>query len=333
MGGSYTASVLPVPEGYSWALGLGGAGGGRYGGYGVANGSTTLRAFVFSRSEYSDVTPEGYIGAIITDSANGQHAGGATFTGTFAGHAFLWNGTTPVNVHPSGYAASQLLGIGGQKQSGLVVDNFFCNVCNKQVEQHAGLWNGTAESFRLLHAKSHINTAAMGTDGIQVVGQGIFASNGTAHALLWNAGATFAVNLNPGHGYSESLADCVSLGQQAGTAWGWRTWGFTHAALWRGTPSSFVDLNPDGFFMSQVRGMRNGVQVGIGTRPSENWKYRALAWNSTPESATDLHALLPARYQSWNSSAEDVDPKGNIIGFVELEGKWRPVIWKPVATG
>jgi hypothetical protein len=325
---NYTASVFPAPTDFAWVTAMGAAGSGSFGGYGAYPNSSDLRAIVFSRSTYIDVSPDGFSSAIITDSGGGNHVGWASRSTSSSSFAYLWSGTAAINVHPAGYSASALLGIGGGKQSGLVFESFSCSECGLQVEQHAGRWNGSADSFQLLHSKNHVNTAAHGTDGYQTVGQGQRTTTGIYQALLWGATNRFAVNLHPGAGYSQSLAVRVSQGQQVGTVSGRRTGGMSHAALWYGTAASFIDLNPDGYSWSDVRALLGKVQAGCGGRDPEAWKSRALAWHSSKENVVDLHALLPARFRSWSSSAQDVDTNGNIIGFVERAGIWRPVIWK-----
>jgi hypothetical protein len=146
------------------------------------------------------------------------------------------------------------------------------------------------------------------------------------HALVWQGPATMAVDLHPAGAYDDSRAASVSQGQQAGNVWGGATGGYVHAALWTGTPESFRDVNPPGYCVSTIKRVRNGLQVGSGTPCLAMGSYRALAWHGTP-AAADLHRFLPVAFQQWNSSAEDVDASGNVVGLVQLGDQLRPVIW------
>jgi hypothetical protein len=53
----------------------------------------------------------------------------------------------------------------------------------------------------------------------------------------------------------------------------------------------------------------------------------ALAWQGDAASVIDLHALLPAPYQGGISAAEDVNARGDIVGWVESAGSYLPVVW------
>jgi hypothetical protein len=324
----YIAVVLEPAPGLTWMVGTG-AGGRQFAGYGAGPGEDFpghAHAVLFDRSAAMEVTPPGTVGAIINDSEDGQHVGGATVNGGYPASAYLWNGTAPIDVHPSGAEVSELLGVGGGRQVGYVLREFFCPVCNRFVERHAGLWNGTAESFQLLHSTAHEFTLAAGTDGVQQVGDGLSFISGGTHALLWQGPATMAVDLHPAGAYDDSRAASVSQGQQGGSVWGDATGGYLHAALWTGTPESFRDLNPAGYCVSTVNRVRTRIQVGSGSPCSATERYRALAWRGTP-AAVDLHRFLPPQFQSWDSSAEDVDAAGNIVGLIQLGDQFRPVIW------
>jgi hypothetical protein len=322
-GQTYQAVVLPTAPGHAWTLGTG-AGGPYHAGYGAFPGQdfpARARAVLFNAGGFVDVTPPNFNGALINNSDGAQHGGGATPGGGYPAYAHLWVGSEPTNLHPAGYTVSDVLGVGGGAQAGYVIASFYCSECGRYVQKHAGVWRGSAASFTELHSTAHDYTSAWGTDGAQHAGQGSVISSGASRALLWN-GESMAIDLHPS-GFDRSLAIDVRDGRQVGSA----SAGDVHAALWTGTAASFVDLNPPAYCQSEARGVRNNVQVGLGSLCSESWRYRALAWAGTPESVTDLHALLPAEFQPWSSGAEDIDGNGNIVGFVEQSGQFRPVIW------
>jgi hypothetical protein len=180
-----------------------------------------------------------------------------------------------------------------------------------------------------LHTKFASYTMATGTDGVQQVGQGAVGIG--FHALLWNGPGSTVIDLNPGSAWKVSMAWDVDDGRQVGSISGTPTGDLPHAALWTSTAASCVDLNPSGYSLSNASSVRDGVEVGSGAPSAAPLKRRALAWQGTSASAIDLHALLPAEYQGWNSSAEDIDARGNIVGYVELGGERQPALW--LSTG
>lgn len=326
----YRATVLKPPPGFAWAIGAG-AGEGSFAVLGALSGHDYpggCRVLISDGQKFRNVTPPDTVGALINDSAGDQHVGGATTpTGGYPSQAYLWQDSMPINVHPPGFDVSELLGVGGGRQVGYAFRDFFCSECGRLVQRHAGLWQGSAASFTLLHSPAHDFNIALGTDGTQHVGQGA-ADTGAFHALLWDRSTTTAIDLHPSPDYDNSSAVDTSAGEQVGTV----DAGYVHAALWRGSAASFVDLNPPGFVQTAARATRNGVQVGSGSLSRDPGRYRALAWHGSPESVLDLHALLPAEFQSWDSGAEDVDAQGNIVGFVQLADLSLPVIWRVMAA-
>ena len=325
----YEALVLPMAPGQARTLGAG-AGDTYYSGYGTPPGEddpARMRALLFDASVFVDVTPPGFAGALINDSRGAQHVGGASLLGGYPSHAYLWqDGAKPIDLHPPGFSVSEALGAGGNEQAGYVVKSFECRECGLLVHKHAARWQGSPQSMVLLHSQVHEDTAAYGTDGVHYVGRGEDA-HGQSHALLWTATGALATDLNPPGGYDLSLAAAVDGGQQVGFVSGTATGGAAHAALWTGSAASFTDLNPDGFVQSNAYSVRDGIQVGCGSPSSASWTQRALAWTGSAETVLDLHALLPAEFQTWNSSAADVDTQGRIVGFVEHGGDWQPVLW------
>jgi hypothetical protein len=326
----YTASVLPVPQGYPWAVGNGAAEG-VFAGYGVPPGGsagTDDRAILWIKGSPFDVTPPNRQRAVIVNSRDGQHVGNVAPEGFGYGPlAFLWdnygNGTL---LHPSGYSTSEAIGVGGGKQVGQVVFSSYCSECGYFVQRHAVQWSGTAESAQLIHTPGFGETRLEDTDGTRHVGSSYVAQQGQYRALLWNAG--LLVDLHP-PAFASSFAYAIYGDTQVG--WGETQSGDGHALLWRGSAASVVDLNPAGYSLSVAYGAGPDVQVG-GGRTIVYGPDRALAWRGSAAAVIDLHALLPEGFRLRNSIAEDVDRYGNIIGTCseDASGLPRAVVWSPV---
>ncbi len=334
----WTAHVLAKAPGQSSTL-ASGAGAQSIATCGNAPGTNfpdECRALLLGTQGYMDVTPAGFAGAMINDSSAWQHVGCAKSLGACLPNAWMWtDGGQSIDLQPPGYSESEALGVGIGQQVGYVYPGGWCAECGLFMQRHAAKWSGSADSVELLHSTMSSSTMATGTDGVQQVGHGAVGGGGYLHALLWKGAGWTAVDLHP-LGYLFSQACSVDKGQQAGNVWGAPTGGWTHAALWQGTKASFVDLNPPGYAQSTTCCVRDGLQVGSGRPSGATWMYRALAWQGSADSAIDLASLLPGEFKTWNSSAEDIDAHGNIVGFVEVAGIYNPVVWlrtDPIVVG
>ncbi len=320
---TWQAVVLQPAPGHTWTKGMG-AGDGAAAGHGLRPGESfpaQARAVLFRGPTYLDITPAGFQGALVHDSFVRQTVGSGIPSGASAPHAILWRGVAPVDLHPSGYLASEALGVGGGYQVGFVSTG----------PRFAAVWQGSAASMQVLDSTGYGAPRAEGTDGTQHVGFGMPTGSSWRHALLWN-GFVPPIDLNPpptpsALTYVDSIATAVHAGQQVGYVRGGATVDEEHAALWLGSASTFRDLHPTGWARSFALSVRAGVQAGQGTHPMQIFQTRALAWQGDAASVQDLHALLPAQYQSGSSSAEDVNARGDIVGWVTLAGVSRPVLW------
>jgi hypothetical protein len=325
---TWSGHVLPVAPGQAW-MSASGAGTMRIAACGAAATSSApdkTHAFLLGVEGYMDVTPAGFTGAMINDSAGLQHVGGVAAMGDYPGHAWLWTDTgASIDLNPPGFSVSEALGVGGGLQVGHVYSGSYCSQCGLVMQRHAVMWTGSADSAVFLHTKFSSDTMATGTDEVQQVGQGAVGIG--YHALLWNGPGSTVIDLHPGTAYKVSMASAVDDGQQVGSISGTPTSDVPHAALWTSTAASCLDLNPAGYVQSSACSVRDGVEVGSGAPSAAPLTRRALAWQGSAASVTDLHALLPAEFQSWNSSAEDIDAQGNIVGSVELGGERRPALW------
>jgi len=197
--------------------------------------------------------------------------------------AILLSGTakTLVTLTPSSYSCSKANDTLAGQQVGEVR-------LRPNSPPRAALWQGTADSFVELHPPGASTSRALATDGIQQVGVV------DDHATLWTGSAASAVTLH----YGRSQAVAVLNGVQAG----WGSVPDQHALMWTGTAGSVVDLHPTGFSWSQVYGLGDGFQVGVGKRQSDG-ATRLLLWHGTAESATDVTpAGAPASFSVYDGA-------------------------------
>lgn len=290
-------------------------------------------------------------GVIWSGSANGMLdlgagsiAGGrdGQQVGSVNGQAALWRGTpgSLINLNPGIATQSMAIGVAGNQQVGWGTWNVACGekkgACGggggTRIVIHAFLWAGTAASAIDLTPLSIGFGAgrALGTDGVQQVGQGFQVIGANAFsgpfAVLWTGTAASAVDLNP-VGSSTSEAKGVAGGQQVGYAFV-----PSQAMLWTGTAASAVNLNPAGYSSSEANATNGTQQVGFGILDASGLggSAHAMVWSGTAASAVDLHQFLPLGYSS--STATGIDPAGNIVGTATTAaGMTRAIMWVPNA--
>ena len=108
-----------------------------------------------------------------------------------------------------------------------------------------------------------------------------------------------------------------------------------HAALWRGTAESAVDLHPiqwPSLQGTQANGVGGGQQVGIGVYPGfGGTEFHAILWSGTSESAVDLHPTQIA--DLYHSTATGTDGLHQ-IGFISNKTNFnnRAVLWSGSAA-
>lgn len=169
---------------------------------------------------------------------------------------------------------------------------------------HAAMWSGTPDSMVDLNPSFTTWSSAEGIcEGQQVGNGGPFIPLNTfgtqSHALVWSGTAASAVDLNPNGWGSEATA--CSGNQQVGfggtlgtTSKGTRiNPGPTQAMLWSGSASSFVNLNPQGYYSSLAYGVSGGRQVGeadpIDPVTGLDIGSHAVVWSGTAASIVDLN--------------------------------------------
>jgi hypothetical protein len=251
-------------------------------------------------------------------------------------HAALWYGTAEsmVDLHPGEFATSSALGVWGGVQVG---SGSYGDL------DRALLWTGSAVSVVNLHPTNRPgqidpfnSTTASCVAGPFQGGHG-WLHYYEPHALRWRGTRTSWIDLHPlipARLYSGSYVSAISCD---GTAVGVGLIpiaGFpqpppttSHALVWYGSATNYVDLHPQGFAYSQATGISGSKQVGFGGRTNE--PPHALVWSGAPDSVIDLHAFLTPGFSS--SQALAIDEFGNVFGIANPVGdSTRPaVLWVP----
>lgn len=290
--------------------------------------------------------PHGFTKSYALGVSGGQQVGvGVTSEGF--NHALLWRGSAAsvVDLTPSRWRAEVHAVCGGQQVG-------YGDGPGTAGGAHALLWRGSAASVVDLNPKRFEGSAALGTSGMQQVGDGLghallwaesagsvvdlhprgftqsFAlgvsggeqvgygsgqSTGERHhALLWHGGAASVVDLNP-RGFSSSEAHGISGAQQVGYgSFGLITEEQHHALLWYGSATTVVDLNPPRFWESYAYATNGAEQVGVGDGPATQDEAHALLWRGSAASVVDLHSFLPPSFVS--SAALAIATSGDIVG-------------------
>jgi Bacterial Ig domain len=167
-------------------------------------------------------------------------------------------------------------------------------------DTHALLWLKGSRVGVDLHPSNFRFSQAFDTDGQRQVGWGNGPPTGFyQHALLWQGSANGYVDLHPTSGnWTDSIARAIAGGQQVGNINYYFQTTYEriiieHAALWRGTAQSAVDLHPSirGIDRSYANDTDGSRQVGYGyfDIPNDPAPYRALLWSGTAASAVVLH--------------------------------------------
>lgn len=151
-------------------------------------------------------------------------------------------------------------------------------------------------------------------------GGSITRASGLTEAGTWSGSAASWVALSGDPGWVFGMDENQQVGQ------------FHGAALWRGTPASFVSLHPQGLSSSGASAVCGNIQVGEVGLPFD--VFHAALWRGTPESFVDLHPTgavrsgcsatdgilqggsvsWPSTHATiWNGTAQsyvDLDPSG-----------------------
>jgi hypothetical protein len=269
-----------------------------------------------SHQDWVDLRPAWALaGGINGMSENAQV--GQVIPGANQYHAGVWYGTpeSAVDLHPlSAYRASEAYAVSGNIQVGIATHT-------QSGQLHASLWKGSAESFVDLHPAGSSQSRGLATDGTLQGGWASLPGGGDHEAVIWAGSAESVVNLAP-PGAQRSAVLAMAPGIQVGSV------EFPdeapHAAIWRGTADSWVDLNPQDSTWSEILGTDGRYHAGqayVGGFP------HAHLW--LPDGGTvDLHSYLPLNYTY--SEARDVYTDGShiyVVGMGAASGDISAWMW------
>ncbi|MEQ1821527.1 MAG: hypothetical protein ABL949_03370 [Fimbriimonadaceae bacterium] len=205
-----------------------------------------------------------------------------------------WTATV---LHPAGTSDSEARGAYFEDSPGLFGQAGFVRVGGRK---HAALWKGTANSWQDIHPAGFPN---LESEVLTSIYMGAIAGRLGNHAYVWPFLNSAGQDLNP-LGVMESAIHTFDGFMQGGYI---RMPDGYHAALWRGSRESCVDLHPygSGFQHSIVKSMSfGGTQVGN-------------VYNITPDGVR-MHAC------QWLNSAftwTDLNPPGASDSFISQLGK------------
>jgi len=240
--------------------------------------------------------------------------------------ALYWPSLTssPVNLHPSGYANSFAVSVFEDEQVGYGLK--IVNQETMEVQTCAMLWHGSADSLIELNPDAYVASKALDTMGGYQVGLGQL-STGQAHALVWNGSPESYVDLHP-DGYDGSILKGIwTDGEELRAAGQAFIGGKQHALLFINRLATLIDLHPTGFATSDAVDLNSSTVVGSGRGASTNWYTHALAWFEDGSVLIDLHRYLPEGYAQSLASA--VNEAGDIVGWAVTDAELaHAVLWK-----
>ncbi len=212
-----------------------------------------------------------------------------------------------VSMHPPAAAESIAFAVSGESQGGMV--DLFAGF-------RAAVWQGSHEDCTVLAPPGYSRVTAM--DALSKVG---YVGVSPVRAMLWAGGGNTPTDLTP-LGSRDAGALAVFGDMQGGSA---AIGSDFHAALWKGTPESFRDLNPVGALSSVIRGIDATGQAGDFSL-SLGQPHAAL-WHGTAESVVDLH---PAAAYASQAQAISNGRQGGYVQF-ERDGTYYPAVWSGTA--
>ena len=289
------------------------------------SGDTSFRAAMYDRADQKwvnvHINQTSYING-TADYARGGYVFDYFDPVKARAAAWVGPGNSYIDLNPANSGHSIVYGASGSVLVGVA---YFGDV------PHAYAWDLAHGAQFDLDPSYPYGSSLRAVDGTATVGW--VAAQGGAHAALWTSlSAGSVIDLDPGIDRSGSFAFAIAGNIQGGIA------GPSHAALWRGTPESYVDLHPTWIansLTSVVYGADKDVQVGFVAYRNEPIPYRddshATIWFGTAASMVDLHAYVDQDYYKY-TIAEDVekDDLGNITvvgrGLV-LGGGFEALVW------
>ena len=213
------------------------------------------------------------------------------------------------------YRRAQVYSVQGLHQAGIALEDS---------RIRAGYWSGSAKSWIDLDSPDfEFGSVANAVDGNVIVGESFhpdMEGGDVSRATMWFADTGQYINLHPD--FAESSRAHAAFGRwQAGEI---RVNDDNHAAIWNGTATSVIDLNPPKQVNSYILGMHGDLQVGYAQGPLSH----ACTWRGDVESWVDLHPEIA--FASQGNGTDGVQQVGWTI-FLEGNVIDHPALWQGTA--
>jgi hypothetical protein len=156
----------------------------------AASGVWQAATWSGTAASFTNETPSGYQGGDILAMSSSDMVGwalpnGGGATEPLERHAFLWNGGTPIDLHPSSGAYSSV----AKASDGSTIVGMFFATSADDAPPHACLWTGeSASAFVDLHAllpSGYSSSVATGVYGNTVVGYATKPGQEENDAVIW----------------------------------------------------------------------------------------------------------------------------------------------------
>lgn len=145
--------------------------------------------------------------------------------------------------------------------------------------------------------------------------------------MIWTGSELGGIAMPPGPPHTQCNVDMTSRGQHVGYISSSSFSGPKKAFLWSGSPLDPINLTPPGAQDSWAQGIWRGQQVGYSRQIQET---RAILWNGSPTSTTDLHAFLPTGFSYSNARAIWSDYSMTYVvgwGVNSTNGRTEALLW------
>jgi hypothetical protein len=320
----WTFSVLTPPASSSaQAFGLAHGGLPVFGGLGPIGTPHAGLWTSFDPASAIDLNPANSTQSAIAASTGVQHAGSAWIGGIQA--AGIWNGNTASSFVPlvtSGYQFSAAYDTDGTHQVG--------SGRTTGGDDRALMWSGSAGSVSVLNPPNSVGAGATAEAAGRQVGWAEFAPAYTdRRAGFWSGTAASWTLLGAPAGFGDSTAQGISPDGQMQVGFAVGSTGVNWAAIWHGTPESFVSLHPIGRLGSSILDTDGVFEAGW-TLPALGSGMRAALWQGSAASFFDLSTILPATYTiSESTGVFSTSAEVWVTGYAYAPSasRWDAIVW------
>jgi probable HAF family extracellular repeat protein len=278
--------------------------------FALLTSAVPVKAQLYSAQSVGDLGGgETYTSAI---NGFGKVTGRSSIPGDVEFHAFLWNGTTMLDLGT----------LGGTQSYGAAINaagnvTGFSNMPG-DTKQHAFLWNGT--SMKDLGTLGGSNSEGTGINASgEVTGWSQTAGNVAKHAFLWNG--TTMKDLGTLGGTNSAGVAINDSAQVAGSSdVSGNT--FSHAFLWNG--ASMKDLGVVGSATTVVPFAMNNAGQVVGYTHNASYSIETgFLWDGTKM----LALKVPGATYTYGSA---INAKGQVTGAAELstDKRGQAYLWK-----